>query len=338
MKLGKVLGYGLVAVIVLLAVAITFTIGWRPFLGPKTRALTDRQFEATPERLARGDYLVNSVASCFGCHSEVDWKNESIPADKRGGGEMTIDPGAPWLHCSNITPDKETGIGAWSDDAIARAIREGVNKDGRTLFPMMPYAKFRSMSDEDLASVIVYLRTIPAIRRPVPATEAPFPVSRFINAVPEPITDPVPPPDLGTPEKRGQYLVTLAGCDDCHTPRDERGQPRAGLEFGGGTEFMNPLGRVVSVNITPDPSGIPYYTEELFIEAMRTGRVRARKLHPQMPYVIYRNMTDEDLRAMFAFLKTLKPVKHRVDNTTAPTDCPLCKVKHGLGDQNVAPG
>jgi hypothetical protein len=336
MKLGRVLGYGVLAVLFVLALAVTFTIGWRPILGPKSRPLTDRRFEATPERLARGDYLVNAVASCFGCHSEVDWKNEVIPADTRGAGEMRIDPAVPWLHASNITQDTETGIGAWSDDAIARAIREGVSNDGRTLFPMMPYQDFKRLSEEDLASIVVYLRTVKPIRRQMQPSEPPFPLNRLVNTAPEPVTSPVPAPDLTTPEKRGEYLVTLAGCTHCHTPIDEMGTPRPGLDFAGGAEFQNPIGRVVSSNITPDPSGIPYYTEALFVEAMRTGVVRARKLHPQMPYVIYRNMTDEDLKAVFAFIKTLKPVKHRVNNTDPPTDCPLCKSKHGLGDQNVA--
>jgi mono/diheme cytochrome c family protein len=336
MKLGRVLGYGFVAVALVLALAITFTIGWRPIVGPRSRALTDRRFEATPERLARGDYLVNAVAACLGCHSEVDWKNEVIPETGRGAGDEHFDPATPWLRSANITQDQETGIGSWSDDAIARAVREGIGKDGRTLFPAMPYQDFKQMSDEDLASIVVYLRTLKPIRRKVTPTEPPFPVSRLVNTAPEPITAPVPEPDLSAPLERGTYLVTMAGCIHCHTAVDEQGMPRPGLDYAGGVEFLNPVGRVVSLNITQDPSGIPYYTEELFIEAIRTGVVRARKLHPQMPYVIYRNMTDEDLKAVFAFVKTLKPVKHRVNNSDPPTDCPICNVKHGLGDQNVA--
>jgi hypothetical protein len=88
MKLRNTLAYGFLVVAILLVLAITFTIGWRPIVGPKTRALTDRRFESAPARLARGDYLVNAVASCFGCHSEVDWKNEVIPSATRGAGEV----------------------------------------------------------------------------------------------------------------------------------------------------------------------------------------------------------------------------------------------------------
>ena len=99
--------------------------------------------------------------------------------------------------------------------------------------------------------------------------------------------------------------------------------------------FETPVGRVAAGNITPDPSGIPYYSEDLFVEAMRTGMVKARPLHPQMPWVLYRNMTNEDLRAIFAFLKTIKPAKHRVDNSKPPSGCPACGQRHGAGDENV---
>ncbi len=95
------------------------------------------------------------------------------------------------------------------------------------------------------------------------------------------------------------------------------------------------MGRVAAGNITPDPSGIPYYSEDLFVEAMRTGMVRARPLHPQMPWALYRSMTNEDLKAIFAFLKTIKPAKHRIDNSKPPSDCPACRQRHGAGDENV---
>jgi len=331
----KVIGYSLMVLLALLVLAITFTIGWRPFIGPRSRALTDRRFESTPERMKRGEYLLTAVTPCLGCHSVVDWKNERIPDETRGAGHDFADESLEGVRASNITSDQETGLGAWSDDAIARAVREGVSRDGRTLFPMMPYPSFKRMCDDDLASVIVYLRTVKPVRHSVAPTATPFPVNRLLNTVPEPIAEPVPQPDRSTPEKRGEYLMTLAVCGDCHTPRGPQGDALPGMAFAGGNAFDNPIGRVVSVNITPDPSGIPYYTEELFIQAMRTGQVKARKLHPQMPYLIYRNMTDEDLKDIFAYMKTLKPARHRINNTDPPTYCPVCKEKHGLGDQNT---
>lgn len=233
----------------------------------------------------------------------------------------------------NITPDPETGAGLWSDDMLARAIREGIGHDGRALFPFMPYPDMKHMSDEDLASVIVYIRSIPPIRKALPKTEISFPVNYLMRAAPEPITAPVPEPDVSTPEKRGEYIVTVVGCADCHSPQ-AKGQPIRGLEFAGGFILDGPWGRVASANITPDPSGISYYDEALFVEMVRTGYVKARKINPIMPWEDYRNLTDEDLKAIFAYIRTLKPVKHRVDNSEPPTFCKLCGSSHGAGNSN----
>jgi hypothetical protein len=106
------------------------------------------------------------------------------------------------------------------------------------------------------------------------------------------------------------------------------------MDFAGGFPFTGPWGTVASANITPDPSGIPYYDEALFLNVIRTGQVRARKVSPIMPVMVYKNLTDDDLKAIFAFLRTTKPVKHRVDNSEAPTECKLCKQKHGSGSEN----
>jgi mono/diheme cytochrome c family protein len=234
---------------------------------------------------------------------------------------------------ANLTPDKETGAGNWTDDTLARAIREGIGHDGRALFPLMPYLNYREMPDEDLASVIVYLRTLAPVRNPLPQTEIIFPVKYLIRNAPEPITAAVPEPDLSDPVKRGRFLVRMASCADCHTPQ-ERGQVKPGLEYAGGLLFKTPEATVMAANITPDPSGISYYDEALFVEAMRTGKVKARTLNSIMPWVFYRDMTDEDLKAMFAYLKTLKPVKHTVDNSETPTLCKVCGVTHGGGNRN----
>jgi mono/diheme cytochrome c family protein len=241
-------------------------------------------------------------------------------------------PGA--VIAPNLTPDQETGAGTWTDDQFARAIREGIGHDGRTLFPLMPYGHFRTMSDEDLASIVVYLRSLPPVRNPLPKTEIIFPVKYLIRAAPEPVNDPVPPPDLSTPAKRGEYLTRMASCVTCHTPQ-ERGQSNMKLLFAGGFTFnVGPLPSVTSANITPDPSGIAYYDENLFLQAMRSGKVRARELSAVMPWIGYKNMTDEDLKAIFAYLRTVKPVPHRVDNSLAPTLCKLCGGTHGAGNQN----
>jgi cytochrome c553 len=327
-----------VLMIVLVPIGITFTIGWRPFLGPRVRALTDRKFEATTARLERGKYLVNGVVGCLYCHSEHDSTREGAPAKagREGAGVLFLQgPSLGKLYAGNITPDRETGIGNWTDDQIARSIREGIGGDGRALFPIMPYQNFRKLSDEDLASVIVYMRSVPAIKNAVPKTAINFPINRLIMSVPEPITGPVKDPQMSNPVVRGNHIATLASCADCHTPQDSRGQPMENLAYAGGFVLDTFDGKkITSANITTDASGIPYYNEAIFIQTMRAGQIGARKINPTMPWGFYRNMTDDDLKSLFAFIGTLKPVRHNVDNSVEPTMCPLCGSKHGLGEKN----
>jgi mono/diheme cytochrome c family protein len=331
----KIIGITLLVLITLVTAGITFTIGWRPFIGARKRALTDRKFEATPQRLARGKYLVDGVMGCFGCHSDADWSKPGAPpfAGREGAGHIWSDQEMPWLVAPNITPDKETGAGNWSDDTLARAIREGIGHDGRALFPMMPYPNYRDLSDEDLASVIAYIRTVPAVRSQMPTTRMPFPLNFLMQNVPQPVTSAVAPPDQSTPAARGAYLVKMAACADCHTPQ-EKGQPLPGMDFAGGFLLHEPKGDVVSANITPAASGIGYYNNATFIQALRTGKVGARPLHYSMPFYFYGKMTDDDLASIFAYLQTLKPVKHQLDNYEPPTSCRLCKQKHGFGATN----
>jgi hypothetical protein len=315
------------------------TVGTRPFVGARMRALTDRRFATTPARLERGRYLVTAVNGCLSCHSELDWESPGFPvkAGTEGAGRAWTREGLPFVTAPNITPDPETGAGTWTDDMLARSIREGIGHDGRTLFPLMPYSQYRSMSDEDLASIVVYLRTLPAVKHTLPATSVPFPVSRLIHELPQPIFSPVTAPDRRDTTAYGDYLTRLGACRDCHTPVDARHQPIASLEFSGGFELAGPYGRVASRNLTTDPSGIPYYDAGLFVEVMRTGMVKARKVHDAMPWQAFRGQTDGDLRAIFAFLQTVRPVRHRVDNALPATPCPVCGGTHGAGDQNVAP-
>jgi mono/diheme cytochrome c family protein len=332
----KIVEFILLGIVVLLAVVISATIGWRPFVGPRTRALTNRTFERTPERLARGKYLAESVAGCMGCHSLHDWSKHDAPIvpGMEGAGDIFPEEDLPGrIVAPNLTPDPQTGTGNWSDDTLARAIREGIGHDGRALFPIMPYQHLRHMSDEDLASIIVFLRSLPPVHHSLPKTAIIFPVKYLIRSVPQPVTAPVPAPDLSTPVKRGEYLATLAHCADCHTPQ-RQGQPIAGLEYAGGFILQGPWGRVASANITPDPSGISYYDDMLFLQVMRTGYVGARRLNQIMPWSEFRGMTDQDVAAIFAYLRTLKPIKHRVDNTEPPTPCKVCGAVHGAGDRN----
>ena len=337
MRIGKILLVTVCVLVVLLAGLISFTIGWRPILGPRARSLTSRKFESTPQRLERGKYLANAVSGCSFCHSEHDWTRRDVPIlpGREGAGEVLPFGGLPGrIVASNLTPDVQTGAGGWSDDQLARAIREGVGHDGRALFPMMAYARFRSMSDEDLASVIVYLRSLQPVHNVLPPTEIIFPVKYLIRNAPQPLEGPVASPDSSDRIAWGRYLTTIGGCEDCHTARDAHGQEIPGVNFAGGFVVKDPIGTAAAANLTPDATGISYYDENLFLQAMRTGYVKARPLNPVMPFGFYAHMTDDDLKAIFAYLRTLPPIKHRVDNSLPPTYCKLCQQKHGAGDQN----
>jgi len=332
----KRLGIAVIVVVIALVIAISFTIGWRPFIGPKARPLTTRTFERTPQRLDRGRYIATALSGCLYCHSEHQWKapGDPIVPGSEGSGEVLPYGDLPGrIVAPNLTPDPATGAGTWTDDQLARAIREGIGHDGRALFPIMPYEHYRKMSDEDLASVIVYLRSLPAVRHALPPTEIIFPVKFLIRSVPQPVTSPIADDNSTDPVLRGAKLVNLAGCIDCHTAMD-KGERLPGLDFAGGEPFPGPWPLIASANITPDASGISYYDEALFLDVMRTGQVRARKLSDVMPISIYENLSDDDLKAIFSYLRTVKPVKHRVDNSEPPTECRICKKKHGGGASN----
>lgn len=295
----------------------------------------DALFVATPQRMARGKYLVEGAAHCFDCHSERDAKGNPVHGTEGGGRVFTPDesPVAPpqFIVCPNISPDRETGAGTWTDAQFARAIREGIGHDGRILTTQMPYWNFRNLSDEDLASIVVFIRSIPAVRHALP--------KRSLAAEPvidwRPEVQPAPlPATASAVERRGEYLVHIGNCTGCHTTADPQNHPVPGMQFGGGRVFVRPWGTVASANLTRDPSGLAYYDEAQFLRTIRTGHVGARALSRTMPYPVFRNLTDEDLKAIFAYLRTLPPVQHRVDNTEPATLCPKDKNRHGFGDRN----
>ncbi|HXW89689.1 MAG TPA: c-type cytochrome [Terriglobales bacterium] len=215
-------------------------------IGPRARPLTAEKFQSTPKRLARGEYLAQNVVDCMGCHAEHDWTAHDapvLPNTLGAGQDMNMFKNLPGkVYAPNLTPDAETGAGSWSDDQLGRAIREGVSHDGRALFPFMPYLNFRYLSDEDLASIVVYLRSLPPVYQQRPRTELIFPVKYLIRNAPAPLDEPVPEPDVSTPEKRGEYLVTIAGCADCHTPQNAHGQLLPGMDLGGGAILEGTVG------------------------------------------------------------------------------------------------
>ena len=306
---------------------------------PRTRPLTDRVFERTPARIERGKYLAGSVCQCFLCHTERDSAKPGAPpiAERIGSGRIISEDSARRIVAPNLTPDPETGAGTWTDDMLARAIREGIGHDGRALAGPMWYWSFSNLSDEDLASVVVYLRTLPPVRNPLPKRRLSPAGEQEALAGPTPITEPVPVRTMADPVERGRYLADIADCSGCHSAWEAPYIPGV---FGGGN-LLEARGRrldhdLFSANITSDPSGIAYYDDSLFIETIRTGIVRARRLDLVMPWVVFRNMNDEDLRALYAYLAAMLPVRHVVDNTVAPSPCPMCGQEHGEGEYNVS--
>src|ERR1700736_2798149 len=219
-KIRKIITWSLTAMATAVAVLLTLTIGWRPVLGARSRALTDHHLERARERMVRGHYLVNGVLGCLDCHSQENGTPQPGVApvfSHQGGGRVVINQGGFVLAASNITPDVETGAGNWTDDQFARAIREGIGHDGRTLFPMMPYQNYRNLSDEDLAAVVVYIRSLDPVHNVLPKPRIPFPLSRLIQSAPQPVLARVSVSD-GDRISRGRYLSRVGGCVDCHTP------------------------------------------------------------------------------------------------------------------------
>lgn len=299
-------------------------------LQPRARALKPEPFERTDARIARGRYLAEGIGQCFICHSERDWDQPGAPprAGRKGAGQVMSDDPDGRTVAPNITPDRETGAGTWPDDALARAIREGVGHDGRALHPQMWYASFRRFADEDVASIVVYLRTLPPVRNPLPATRMDDARRREIAAGIEPLTQPVPMPDLASPLARGRYLVAVADCSGCHTSWYSERMP--GL-YAGGNLIERGERKAFGTNITPDPSGLAYGADA-FIQVIRTGK--SGTLSPLMPWIAFRELDDADLRAIHLALRRLAPVAHFMHNALPPTHCPVCLQAHGLGDRN----
>lgn len=323
--LKKVL-WSVLAVVVLVAAALAvFVLTYRPAQRPASA----ERIERTPERVARGEYLVESVLGCSDCHSDRDWSRYGGPVRTvafGGAGCMGPEQGAPGRICfPNLTPDPETGIGAWSDGEVLRALREGVGRDGRALFPMMPYDVYRNLSDDDARAVVAYLRTLPPVENPVPRTEIDFPVSFFIKMAPRPLEGPVAAPDRSEPAAYGGYLAQVAGCVFCHTPVDERMQPLPGRELAGGHVHRGPWGTVVAPNLTSHPTGLGGRSKESFIGMFRAFAGEDARAIPAaagantpMPWLSHSGMSDQDLGAIWEYLQTVPPVDNPVEPRPRP--------------------
>jgi len=277
----------------------------------------------SPAIIERGQYLFTALLDCDGCHSERDFSRLGGPmvAGTRGkGGQLRLEGLPGEVYASNITPDKETGIGNWTDGEKIRAIREGISKNGHMLFPMMPYPGYRYMSDADVMALVAYMNTLPAIRNYVQRSSISFLTSIMMKGVPQPVGRTVPPVDKDGGEIYGEYLVSIAGCEDCHT-QQKRGQEDTSMRFAGGRVFATPNGSVVSANISPDKdTGLGKWDFIRFRDRMHGMQQYRGAEYPQvgpdkftlMPWIAYANVTDHDLESMWLYLKSRKAIMNFV--------------------------
>ncbi len=295
------------------------------FVLPQAEAAPYLKISEDPERIQRGQYLANNVAVCMDCHSERNWNLFSGPLVEgslgKGGEYFGPEFGFPGqFYARNLTP---SNLANWTDGEIFRAITTGVNRDGKALFPVMPYPNYRKMDKEDIYDIIAYLRSLPPIEAKVPPSKAHFPMNFIINTIPAK-PDFTIKPERSDKVAYGSYLVNTASCIDCHT-QVKRGQLIPELAFSGGREFPMPFGIVRSPNITPDnETGIGAWDEDYFVARFKAYShpesayaVAENEFNTIMPWTMYAGMEEEDLRAIYAYLSTLPPIKNEVVRITA---------------------
>ena len=255
--------------------------------------------------LERGKYLMNSIVACGNCH--IARGEQGQPLLDRGLSGGTVFDEEPFkAYAPNITPDMETGIGKWSDAQLVKAIREGIRPDGSIIGPPMPIAFYRDMADGDVKAIVAYLRAQSAVKNTVPKSE--YRIKLPPNYGP-PIKGPVTAPVLKDTLRYGAYLAGALGhCLDCHTPRDN-GIPDMSRVGAGGNSFKGLWGVTVSRNLTPHDSGLKSWSDAEIARAIREGvRRDGSPLKPPMAYGWYKNINEADMRALTAFLRSLKPL------------------------------
>ena len=275
---------------------------------PDIKATTDSAV------LAHGEYIFYGPGHCLECHTNSEGYPKVVNGerlDPSGGFPFELPIGV--LKSPNITSDKETGIGNLTDAQIARSLRYGVGHDGWCMLDFMP---FHNTSDADLQAIISYVRTLPPVKNEVPKMEWNM-LGRVINAfVLKPVGPDGPVEKYIAPSEDvtyGEYLAnSVANCKGCHTNRDLMTGAFIGEYYAGGFE-MEVLGKpgtfCVTRNLTPDPKTghIVNWTEDQFIKRFRAGKLINES---QMPWGPFQHFSDSDLKAIFKYLKTLKPVEH----------------------------
>ena len=266
-------------------------------IAPARLALAD-----TP--LERGSYLVNTIMTCANCHSPKGPPNVVAGKDFSGGlrfNEPPFDVTAP-----NITPDKETGIGKYSTDEIKKVLLTGVRPNGIPLAAVMPTGFYGILLPSDLDAITVYLQSLKPIANKVPDPNYKMQIPRQIFPGAE---KPVAAADLDDKVKRGHYLATIGHCMECHTPM-VNGPVDFEHSLGkGGREFTGPWGVVASANITSSKTkGLGAWSDADIKRAITQGIDKdGKKLTGPMGYQYYAHMTDGDLDAVIAWLRTVPP-------------------------------
>jgi mono/diheme cytochrome c family protein len=266
--------------------------------------------------VARGQYIFAVAGGCA-CHTVP---KETLHA---GGRAFPIPFGT--VYSTNITQDKETGLGAWTDQQIIDAMIKGIRRDGSRILPVMPYEKYSGMTQEDLKALVAYLRTLKPVKKPTPELKTWVPFMRragtlaYLKLFGGFHNSPAQAPKGGV--ERGRYLVEhVAVCGDCHTPRNALGVPKQALYMAGVGQDKGPLGEAVP-NITPDPeTGIGSWKRDEVADLLINGtKPDFDNVQGLMYEVIqgtsggYKDMRKEDALAIADYLKGIPPMKNKIN-------------------------
>ncbi len=252
----------------------------------------------------RGAYLVGTIMTCNNCHTPMGPNGPQF--DKALSGGLTFDVPPFKVTASNITPDRETGIGSWTDAEIKQTLRTGIRPNGVPLAAVMPSGFYGIITDSDMDAIVAYLRSLKPISNKVadPVYRMSLPREVFPGAE-RPLAKGAGDPKV----MQGLYLATIGHCMECHTPFDKGGHDFGGRLGAGGQEFPGPWGKSVSRNITSHPEkGLGKWSDAEIKRAITQGISRdGSHLKPPMGFPYYARMTEADLDAVVAWLRTVPP-------------------------------